>query len=247
MRGGVNVNRAKNEAKLMGESIRPPSESVKSNLQIMQHSIAGRIILPFMSVTESVSNKSQRSAHSFPRVSFQGALGAFSEMAIRQHWPEGALPIPQLSFADAVECALGGDADFAVIPVENVIAGPVHPALQALNATRDRFAECGQLKLNVRLCLMAPAGSHIEALRVVLSHPMALAQCNNFFTQHRWLTPVVHNDTATAAQDVAAGQFPNAAAIASEAAASRYHLEILATDIQDIRENWTRFVILTSR
>lgn len=174
-------------------------------------------------------------------------MGAFSELAIRQQWPNGALPVPQATFADAVKCALDGGADFAIIPVENVIAGPVHAALKVLDALQQRFVQCDEMKLNVRLCLMAPAGAQLKNLREVLSHPMALAQCNNFFAQHAWLTPVVHNDTAAAANHVASLRSPNAAAIASEAAALRYDLEILAHDIQDIRDNWTRFVVLRAK
>lgn len=182
-----------------------------------------------------------------PRVSFQGAPGAFSELAIRQQWPNGASPVAQATFADAVKCALDGDADFAIIPVENVIAGPVHAALHVLNGLSERFVQCDEMKLNVRLCLMARAGSNIRNVREVLSHPMALAQCNTFFAQHTWLTPVVHNDTAAAAIHVATEHSPNAAAIASEAAALRYRLEVLAHDIQDIRQNWTRFVVLRAK
>lgn len=184
------------------------------------------------------------SSSPIPRVAFQGAPGAFSELAIHQQWPNGASPVAQATFADAVKCALEGGADFAIIPVENVIAGPVHAALQVLDALSERYVQCDEMKLNVRLCLMAPAGSHVRNLREVLSHPMALAQCNTFFAQHTWLTPVVYNDTAAAAHHVAMQHSPNAAAIASEAAALRYELEILAQDIQDIRENWTRFVVL---
>lgn len=196
---------------------------------------------------EYATTNAGRSSARLPLVSFQGALGAFSELAIRQHWPTGATPVSQATFTDAVECALSQNADYAIIPVENVIAGPVHAALEVLNATRDRFVQCGELKLNVRLCLMTPPGLHIDNVRTVRSHPMALAQCHKFFAQHAWLKAVVHNDTATAARDVAADQLPDAAAIASEVAASRYGLQILASDIQDIRENWTRFVVLSAR
>ncbi|MEO7360003.1 MAG: prephenate dehydratase domain-containing protein, partial [Gemmatimonadaceae bacterium] len=93
-------------------------------------------------------------------------------------------------------------------------------------------------------CLMARAGSNVDDLRVVLSHPMALAQCHKFFALHTWLAATVHGDTASAAQDVATSRPPNTAAIASEAAADRYGLDILARDIQDMSENWTRFVVL---
>ncbi|MEP6832513.1 MAG: prephenate dehydratase domain-containing protein [Gemmatimonas sp.] len=196
-----------------------------------------------MTVPASSSTLSDR-VPSLPRVSFQGAPGAFSELAIRGIWPNGAVPVPQPTFEDAVQCALSGNADFAVIPVENVIAGPVKPALDVLERSRHRFTQCGEFRLNVQMCFMALAGAQIADLRVVLSHPMALAQCNHFFATHHWLTPVVHNDTASAAAEVARGELLNAAALASETAAEQYGLEILARDVQDIRDNWTRFVVV---
>ncbi len=188
--------------------------------------------------------RSTHASTSVPRVSFQGAPGAFSELAILQQWPDGALPIPQPTFVDAVECALRGDADFAVIPVENAIAGPVYAALSALDANRDRLIQCDSITLLVSLCLMACDGSDINELRIVLSHPMALAQCTAFFAAHPWLTATVHGDTASAAHEVATRQLPGTGAIASEAAAKRYGLNILARDMQDRHENWTRFVVL---
>lgn len=184
------------------------------------------------------------SLSALPRVAFQGALGAFSELAIRQYWPEGATPVPQPTFDTAVRAALDGNAEFAIIPVENVIAGPVKPALETLYREQMHFTLLGETRLSVQMCLLALPGTGLRDIRTVISHHMALAQCGRFFAEHGWIQPVVHGDTATAAADIASGRIQNAASLASEAAAERYGLAILARGVQDSPENWTRFVIL---
>lgn len=182
-----------------------------------------------------------------PRVAFQGAFGAFSELAVRQQWPAGADALPCHTFPEALATVLSGDADFAVIPVENAIAGEVLAATQALADVADRIVQRSELRVGVRLCLLAPAGATLASLRAVHSHAMALAQCRIFFARHGWLTPTPHEDTAGAAADVAAWGDPTIAAIASEAAATRHELEIIARDIEDARANWTRFVVVSAR
>ncbi|MEO7520435.1 MAG: prephenate dehydratase domain-containing protein [Gemmatimonas sp.] len=191
---------------------------------------------------------SSKADHSFvPRVGFQGTFGAFSEQAIRQRWPDGADARPHHTFSDVVTSVVERHVDFAVIPVENAIAGPVANALDALNAVGDGIVRESELQINVKLCLLAPAGATLGGLRTVHSHPMALAQCRIFFVQHPWLTPVVHEDTAGAAEDVAAWNDVTIAAIASEAAGVRHGLETIARHIEDDPANWTRFVVVTAR
>lgn len=180
------------------------------------------------------------------RVAFQGEHGAFSEAAIRQIWPENVTTVPCLTFIDTVASVLNREVDVAVIPVHNAIAGPVEPAVEAISAAGERVRECGETQVLIRHCLMASPGTSLEHIRAVFSHPMALAQCGQFFVKHPWLTATVHADTAGAARDVALWSNPTRAAIASEIAAAHYQLEILARDIQDIADNWTRFVVVTS-
>lgn len=182
-----------------------------------------------------------------PRVAFQGALGAFSELAIQQQWPNGATPVSNDTFESAVQCVLSANADFAAIPVENAIAGPVHVALEALHTHEAELVRQGELCVAIHLCLMAPPRASLASLRVVRSHPMALAQCRIFFARHAWLVPEPHADTAGAARDVATLDDRTIAAVAAESAALRYGLEILAHSIEDVPANWTRFVIVSKR
>lgn len=180
-----------------------------------------------------------------PRVAFQGVPGAFSEIAIKTRWPEGAIPLPADTFVDALRHVRCGRADFAAIPVENVIAGPVHAAVEALNAAPVLRVH-GEVRIPIDLCLMAKADATLEGVRVVHSHQMAIAQSGTFFAAHPWMTPQVHGDTAGAAHDVSQQHELTVAAIASAAAATRYGLTILAHSIQDDPNNWTRFVIVST-
>ena len=182
-----------------------------------------------------------------PRVAFQGILGAFSELAIHQHWPNGAAPVPNDSFNDALRCAVTGRAQFAVIPVENAIAGAVHDAVAALDDMRDQLQQHAEIQVLVQLCLMALPGVPLAELRTVRTHPMALGQCRIFCAQHPWFQAVPHDDTAGAAREVASRGDRTLGAIASEAAARHYGLEILAHSIQDMPANWTRFVVVSKR
>lgn len=184
---------------------------------------------------------------SHPIVAFQGFLGAFSEMAIRQQWPEGATPLPCASFPEALSQLLEARAHFAIIPVENAIVGPVRVALDALATVGDAVETRAETRVPIHLCLMAPAGATLAELRDVHSHPVALAQCRIFFARHSWLVSAPHADTAGAAYDVAEARDRTRGAVASEMAAERYGLEIIARRIEDVPLNWTRFVVVSRR
>ena len=179
------------------------------------------------------------------RIAFQGELGAFSEQVIHKVWGTNAVAVPAVTFHDAIARVTSGDTAYAVIPVENAIAGPVIPALAALEAAALHIRHFDETRIDVQLCLMAPNGATIESLREAYSHPMALAQSQHFFAAHPLLHAVVHDDTAGAARDVAHWNDVTKAAIAAVPAAARYGLTVLARAIQDSQENWTRFVIIT--
>ena len=181
-----------------------------------------------------------------PRVAFQGELGAFSELAIRQQWPNGATPVPCLTFSDAIASVRNGDAEYGVIPVENAIVGAVKVALDALEGAGIRVVERSELRVSIHLCLLAPRGASLAALRNVHSHAVALAQCRIFFARHGWLEPVPHDDTAGAARMVAELGDRAVGAVASEMAAERYGLEIIARHIEDVPANWTRFLVISA-
>lgn len=183
--------------------------------------------------------------HPGPRVAFQGAYGAFSELAIARQWPDGAISLPCATFPEALDAVVDGRADFAVVPVENAIVGPVRVALDALAACGDAVTARAELRVPIHLCLLAPAGASLAELREVRSHAVALAQCRIFFARHPWLISTPHDDTAGAARDVAEARHRTWGAVAGEMAAQRYGLEIIARNIEDVPASWTRFLVVS--
>ena len=178
------------------------------------------------------------------RVAYLGPPGTFSEEAVsRCELARDAEPVPHRTFADAYEALLRGEADLALLPVENSIEGSIGAVLDLL-VHRPGAQVRRELLLPVRQVLLAPPGTRLEDVRRVLSHPQPLGQCAAFLRERlpgAALEPT--HSTADAAQKVASGP-PGAAAIGARAAAARFGLEILAEDIQDAAENVTRFVLL---
>lgn len=176
------------------------------------------------------------------KIAFQGAPGAYSDLACRQLFPE-AETIPCTSFDDAFEAVKQGRADLAVIPIDNTLAGRVADVHHLL--PDSGLYIIGEHFLPVRHCLLAVNGSQINGLTHVHSHIHALPQCRRFIRDKK-LTPIVHADTAGAAAEIARLRDKSQAAIASFLAAKTYNLEILAEDIQDADHNTTRFVVLST-
>ncbi|MBM4183638.1 MAG: bifunctional chorismate mutase/prephenate dehydratase [Gemmatimonadetes bacterium] len=176
------------------------------------------------------------------RTSFQGALGAFSEEAVRILRP-GSTPVPRQSF-DAVVRAVGGGEDaWGVVAVENTLAGAVAEAYDALEA--GDVTVVGEVAIPIRHCLLGVAGSTVAGLREARSHPVALSQCKGFFARHPHVRAQAVYDTAGAAAEVAASGDKTVAAIASRRAGERYGLEVLQADLQDRDDNQTRFYLIT--
>lgn len=178
------------------------------------------------------------------RVAFQGELGAYSEEAVRRHWPgDGTEPVPRRNSADVVRAVEEKAVDFGLLPIENSLAGIVVATYDALSASRGTHV-VGETILPIHHCLLALPGATIEGLTRVASHPVALAQCGRFFERHRSLDVEAAYDTAGAARDVARGGDPTHGAIAGRGAARRFGLDILAEDIEDRPDNQTRFLAI---
>ncbi|MFS8007372.1 putative hydro-lyase [Helianthus anomalus] len=174
------------------------------------------------------------------RVAYQGVPGAYSESAAEKAYPNcEAVPCEQFETAfEAVERWL---VDRAVLPIENSLGGSIHRNYDLL--LRHRLHIVGEVKLAIRHCLLANHGVKIEHLKRVLSHPQALAQCENTLTRLGIVREAV-DDTAGAAKHVALHQLDDTGAVASAAAAKIYGLNLLQQDIQDYSDNVTRFLML---
>ncbi|KAL1558211.1 Arogenate dehydratase 3 [Salvia divinorum] len=176
------------------------------------------------------------------RVAYQGVPGAYSEAAAGKAYPKcEAIPCDQFEVAfQAVELWV---ADRAVLPVENSLGGSIHRNYDLL--LRHRLHIVGEVQLPVHHCLLALPGVRREHLRRVISHPQALSQCEHTLTQ-MGLTVAREavDDTAGAAEYIAANALRDTAAIASARAAELYGLKVMADGIQDDSSNVTRFVML---
>jgi prephenate dehydratase len=176
-----------------------------------------------------------------PRVAFQGELGAFSEEAIGQLWPESATPVPMREFLDVARAVERGEVEFGLLPIENTLAGSVVGSYDALT-TCESLHVVAETVVAIHHCVLGVRGARLDELRSVESHPVALAQCGRFLREHPQIEVRAAYDTAGAARDVAARGDPCAAAIAGRAAAAHYDLDILAADVEDRPDNQTRFL-----
>jgi chorismate mutase / prephenate dehydratase len=177
------------------------------------------------------------------RIAYQGVEGSYSHLAAQRRYggrAGGALLTGHNSFRSAADSVIQGAADLALLPIENTTAG-------SINETYDLLADgklhiTGEVISAIQHCLLAIPGASIADLRVVISHPQALAQCQAFFAQHPHITARADVDTAGSARRVASTQDPTLGAIASAAAATTYGLAILAQGVQSASGNSTRFV-----
>ncbi|XP_019177756.1 PREDICTED: arogenate dehydratase/prephenate dehydratase 2, chloroplastic [Ipomoea nil] len=174
------------------------------------------------------------------RVAYQGVRGAYSESAAEKAYPNcEAVPCEQFDTAfEAVESWL---VDRAVLPIENSLGGSIHRNYDLL--LRHRLHIVGEVKLAIQHCLLASPGVKVKDLRRVLSHPQALAQCENTLTELGLVREAV-DDTAGAAKYVAFHKLKDTGAVASLTAAKIYGLDVLAQNIQDDSDNVTRFLML---
>jgi prephenate dehydratase len=176
------------------------------------------------------------------RVAFQGEPGAFSEEAALQLLGEGITPVPRPTFDSAFRSIEEGAADALLAPVENSLAGSVVRVYDLLLASN--LGMVAETILPIQHRLIGCPGATLGDLRSVASHPMALAQCERFFVAHPHLKRVPAEDTAGSVREALARGDKTSAAIAGRRAAEHYGGVILASNIQDDDENFTRFVLL---
>jgi prephenate dehydratase len=175
------------------------------------------------------------------RVAFQGERGAYGELAALQYCPKVNL-LPKKSFQDVFDAAENGGADYAVVPVENSIEGSVNEIYDLLLQTK--MCVKGEVYQRVMHCLIANMGA--KKIKYVHSHPQALAQCRGYLQRKR-LEPVPAYDTAGAVKMIKENKMTDSAAIASRRAAELYHMEILDEGIEDRKNNYTRFIVLSPK
>jgi len=175
------------------------------------------------------------------RVAFQGERGAYGEMATLQYFPDVKL-LPLKSFQDVFDAAETGKVEYIVVPLENSIEGSINEIYDLLLQTKMNVV--GEIYQRVRHCLIANRGT--KMIRYVHSHPQALAQCRAYL-QNKGLKPMPTYDTAGAAKMIKENKMVDSAAIASKRAAELYDMEILDEGIEDRKNNYTRFFVLSPK
>jgi prephenate dehydratase len=178
------------------------------------------------------------------KVAFQGARGAYSEVALHEHFGKDVEAVGCDAFDDVFDLVNNDAVTFGFIPVENTIAGTVVENYDLLFAN-DLFV-IAEVYLPIRHTLLAKKGVRLDDIREVISHPMALKQCQTFI-KSRNIKVIPTYDTAGAAQSVADGDHMERAAIASELCADIYDMEILERNIQSNSSNTTRFFVIAKK
>lgn len=174
-------------------------------------------------------------------VAFQGVHGAYSEQAIRQHFGDSVDVYPCPTLTDLFTAIQSHQVTYGILPVENALAGAVSQAYELLMDYDLRIQ--ADVYLHVHHALLTTDGQTIEDLHSVRSHPQALAQCEQFLKRHN-LKAIPWYDTAGSARDLASEPAQGIGSIASELAGQLYGLNILATEIEDVTFNFTRFFVL---
>ena len=170
-------------------------------------------------------------------LAFQGAPGANSDLAAREHDAD-ALPMPCYAFQDAIDAVRDGRVDRAIIPIENSLHGRVADIHFLL--PESGLSIVGEHFLRIRHGLMS---RNLGPVTRAMSHEQALGQCRHWLRAHH-ISPVAHSDTAGAAAWVADSDEVGLAAIAPPHAAELYGLTLHEAGIEDAEHNMTRFVVL---
>ena len=175
------------------------------------------------------------------KIAFQGELGANSDAACRQMFPNmETLPSP--TFEDAFNAVETGKADLAMIPIENTIVGRIADIHHLLPESKLHIV--GEYFLPIHFQLMMKKGGKLSDIKTVHSQIPALGQCRSIVRKHRW-KPVPAGDTAGAARLVSESADKTMSALAPRLAAELYGLDIVAENVQDTDNNVTRFVVLS--
>ena len=178
------------------------------------------------------------------KIAIQGEFGAFSHEAALKMLP-ACLVVPCAISAEVFDKLLKRKVDGAVIPIENSLAGPVTEHYDLLLAHPVHIHR--EYLLRIRHNLIAAPGVKLKNVRRIFSHPVALAQCREFFRKSRGIEAVSFYDTAGSVKHVITNRLSDAAAIAGRQAALEYGGTILKTGLEDKKQNFTRFFLISRR
>ena len=177
------------------------------------------------------------------RISIQGGKASFHDIAAHQYFGNEIETVYRNSFKEICDDLQEGNVDYAVMAIENSIAGTILSNYGLIK--KYDFKIIGEIQLRIEMNLMALKGTAIKDLKVVRSHYMALLQCEQFLAQHPHIKIEEYHDTADSAKKIKEDNEVNAAAIAGRMAADVYDMDVLAAGIETEKRNFTKFFILT--
>ena len=179
------------------------------------------------------------------KAAFQGAHGAYSELASKQLLGQDIATLPCETFQDVFDAVAKGRAERGILPIENSLAGSIHQNYDLLLARKLHIV--GEAYLKVEHVLMCHPSTNLKDIRLVRSHPQALAQCSGFFAGSKTIKPAPYFDTAGAAESLSKEAPRDIAAIASSLAAEIYGLKVLRRNLQNSADNYTRFLAVARK
>lgn len=179
------------------------------------------------------------------KVAIQGIKAAFHDVAARKYFGDKPIELDECAtFRRVATKVKSGEANFGIMAIENTIAGSLLPNYNLIEEFGLRVS--GEVYLRIEMNLMALPGTKLEEIKNVMSHPMALHQCEEFTDPHNW---ELHEakDTAWSAMEIQEKKLKGFAALGSSLAAETYGLEILAQNVETNKENYTRFLVVENK
>jgi prephenate dehydratase len=184
------------------------------------------------------------------RVAYQGEPGAYSEKSTRELLGDKVIAIGRPNFESCFRAVASMEVDYACLPIENSLGGSIHENYDLM--LRYDLTICAEHEFRVQHCVLAKPGVKLEDIKYAISHPQALAQCDNYF-RGLGITPIPTYDTAGSAKMIAENDLPdrctteNTCAIASDLAGVTYGMNCLAKGVEDDDTNFTRFLLLARK
>ncbi len=178
------------------------------------------------------------------KVAIQGGRASFHDMAVRSYFGDNSVQLVQCrTFHEQFVQLMHDEVDYLVMAIENSLAGSILQNFSLIEKFQVQII--GEVYLRIQQNMLALPGQTLGDINTVWSHPMALHQCNEFLEEHSNIKSVEQFDTAESAREISEKSLTGVAAIASSLAAEIYELDLLASDIENIKDNYTRFWIIT--
>ena len=180
------------------------------------------------------------------KVGYQGINGTFSEIAVNEYFKDKNYTTCNYSnFVDILKDVEKGVIEYALIPVENTTTGIISRTYDLLKDYNVFVV--GEINIQIKEQLLGIKGSKLEDIKEVYSHPEALGQCTSLFSRYNHIKPIAYQDTAKSAEYIKLQNDKTKAVLASVLAAKYYDLEVLQKDVQDNKNNITRFFCVTNK